>query len=737
MKRFLFFLLLAVPAILCAQTKDPESLKQILQSNAPDTAKFMACINLHNAYFVSDPAQSKAYAQKMLELAKDINNSDQDKYLSKAYIALARCERKARAYDNVIAYGMQVLHYAQKANSKPGILSTSLQLARDYLDADKPAKALPFLTQSGRLATELNDTAQTAKVKQTFGWYYYKTNQNKKAVPYYKGAIETFASLNNAQMVAECKILLVESLLLLGQTAEIPELLFGALETYKKRNSLSRQAYAHGLLGKSYLMNGNADKGLENYLEAKRLFDVSNNDVEGAMAIIDIARSYLAKNDYAACETHAKEAETILTKMDYGYGIIAVKTLWGQYYSEKGNYALAETYFSDAHKMALAQSFADLKLDNEKYWAAHRYRQKNYKGGDSLLYSYAQTTAATKEPEVIANELKTIIGKNKNLDSNTTKILALLYTPGGVDALKKSLGKKGITDFARVDSVLMLNSFSNATAAYDSSRMIAYNQQLLDLETQYKTRQISDSLQLEKQAAVIMKDNLKTRTIILSASVLLLLLVSAGMWLQYKNRKRAEQDRQKIELLQNEIHHRVKNNLAVISRLVEVAGKNSVDNVPLSALKTRIKSIELLHKHLYSGEAGVGKIPLQSYFEDLCIAIAGTYESLKNIRINVNAPVEVDSHIAERLGLILNELVTNSYKYAFSGDTSGSIAINANRQDENTVQLSVADDGAGFESSKAKSSYGMKLIKGLSHELNGTFRFLNTGGTRFVLELPA
>lgn len=81
--------------------------------------------------------------------------------------------------------------------------------------------------------------------------------------------------------------------------------------------------------------------------------------------------------------------------------------------------------------------------------------------------------------------------------------------------------------------------------------------------------------------------------------------------------------------------------------------------------------------------------------------------------------------------------VTNCYKYAFEGMESGYIHISAQIKSGKALEIIVQDNGVGFEVEKIKTSYGMKLIRGLSNELNGRFSFDNIGGTRFTLELPA
>lgn len=368
-------------------------------------------------------------------------------------------------------------------------------------------------------------------------------------------------------MTAECKILLVQSLLPIGRTNDIPDLLFSALEFYKKNASQARQAYCYGLLGQSYLTTGNTIKGIENYLEAKHLYNISNNKVEEALATIDLARAHLASNDFKKAESFAKEAEAALTEMKYDYGLIMIKTFWGELYSKKNNYSLAEQYFNQADKQAKELNFPDLQSDNQRYWTQQRYRQKNYKAGDSLMISYAQEVARQKDPAIIQNELKILLSKNKNIDSDKRKLVTMLYTPQQNDELQKSLKGKSLSSVVSMDNLLTVNPFSLAPATYDSNVNIAYNRQLLDVETKYKTRLVSDSLHREQQNAIIAKQKIRANNIVIFSVAAINVLLLAGFALQYRNRKRAEKDRQHIQMLQNEIHHRVKNNLGVIQRL--------------------------------------------------------------------------------------------------------------------------------------------------------------------------
>lgn len=715
-----------------AQTDSEASLLDKLKNIASDTLKAEVYIDLHNAVFKTDLNKSQEYAKKVLELGK---RGGSLRLIQKGYIGLARCERKRRNYEAVFPFDMQSIFNAEQLNNNQNLFSACLLLVRDYLDNDKPSNALPWLNKCKQLILDIENPSYTANFYQTFGYYHYKLNQNKKAIDYYRQSLKIYQSQNDEKMIAELKYVTALSFFAMREPDSVISVLYEALPIYKKRNSIGRQADCYDYLGQCYIMNGNIDKGIKSYLNVIELFELSQDKIQEGLSYIDLARCYLLKKDSVAAEQYGKQAESLMQDMKYEQGIIATKTFWGQYYSEKGESERAETYFREADKMSVLNQLPELKIENDKYWAKHRYKTKNNKGADSLMFSYAKQLVTTHEPSTVNKELAILLKKNPGLDTGTVRILKTLYSPGGAEFLQRSLGKKGLSDISKIENVLNLNPYSLASTAYDSAIIISDNKQMIEQETKYKTRIIADSLKIEKQNIDIAKKDIKQRNIILLAFFSGLLLLTTGMLLQYKNRKRAERDKEKIELLQKEIHHRVKNNLGVIQRLVDVAGKNAVDDVPLSALKTRIKSIELLHTHLYSHEAKPGNISLQAYLEDLCLAIAATFKTEKDIKINVNASQEINSDTAEKLGLIINELVTNSYKYAFNEKNAGVINITA-QKDEKNIQIAVEDNGIGFETEKNKSKYGMKLIKGLSHELNGKYFFSNNGGTHFQLSIP-
>lgn len=180
------------------------------------------------------------------------------------------------------------------------------------------------------------------------------------------------------------------------------------------------------------------------------------------------------------------------------------------------------------------------------------------------------------------------------------------------------------------------------------------------------------------------------------------------------------------ETLLSEVHHRVKNNLAIISGLLQMQVFNTDDEQLLSKLKesqARIQSIAMVHEKLYGSES-FSEIAIDQYINDLLNMIE---ESMSDYEKQITVEKDMD-HIlmtvnkAIPCGLLLNELITNCYKHAFSGRTNGTIQISIKRRDTQ-IELKVADNGLGLPASfdlNEVSSLGMTIVRTLAKQLNGT-----------------
>jgi len=198
------------------------------------------------------------------------------------------------------------------------------------------------------------------------------------------------------------------------------------------------------------------------------------------------------------------------------------------------------------------------------------------------------------------------------------------------------------------------------------------------------------------------------------------------------------------EALLKEIHHRVKNNLQIVSSLLylqEDYMKNAKGVEILRESQNRVKSMALIHEQLY-GTTDLAKIDFGRYIQGLTANLFDAYGiDPARIRLNVEAnDIALGVDMAVPCGLIINELVSNALKHAFLVDTSGTIDIVIRTLDAGRIEIVVADDGIGLSELPAdaeKKSLGLRLIDTLTTQLDGTLAIKKENGTRFSITLNA
>lgn len=191
--------------------------------------------------------------------------------------------------------------------------------------------------------------------------------------------------------------------------------------------------------------------------------------------------------------------------------------------------------------------------------------------------------------------------------------------------------------------------------------------------------------------------------------------------------------------LLKEIHHRVKNNLQMVSSLLSLQTKNTRSKAAIAALeegKSRVKAMALIHQKLYQND-DLSVIEMQGYIESLINSVQSVYKKGgHNINITIDAEgVELDIDRAIPFGLILNELVSNSFKYAFpEGDENGKIYIHL-RKNKDKGFFEYTDNGIGLPDDiddRANSSMGVRLMNRLVNQLQSTLNIDKTSeGVRF------
>jgi PAS domain S-box-containing protein len=194
------------------------------------------------------------------------------------------------------------------------------------------------------------------------------------------------------------------------------------------------------------------------------------------------------------------------------------------------------------------------------------------------------------------------------------------------------------------------------------------------------------------------------------------------------------------EVMLQEIHHRVKNNLQIMMSLLDLQSQYVDDERYFGVLKDaehRILSMALVHEQLYQSE-NFAEIQAGQYVEELVEDLFYSFETLED---HVNLAIDVEDTAfgittAVPLGLLINELVTNSLKHAFGENRDGEIRISLKAIDENAFELQVADNGVGFPPGtdwRSSDSFGLYLVGSLVDQLHGEMDLDTTRGTEFRL----
>ncbi|KYG77570.1 hypothetical protein AWW68_02010 [Roseivirga spongicola] len=274
----------------------------------------------------------------------------------------------------------------------------------------------------------------------------------------------------------------------------------------------------------------------------------------------------------------------------------------------------------------------------------------------------------------------------------------------------------------------------------------------LQLSYEFQKQQIADSLKNEERLNLLKvsyeyEASIEKRSrIILIISMLAVAIIAVLIFTNYKKQKRlagllqirtnevTDELKQK-ELLLTEIHHRVKNNFQILSSLLELQAKGTTDPNTKSLIsegKSRVKSMALIHNQLYNTDSL--KVSVLSYLQNLFAEIQRSFENISSdAKFAIDSDIEIDVDTMVPLGLIANELITNSFKYASANGLQLTISLS---RMEDSLLLTVKDNGPGipdgFDIQRAKST-GLWLVSRLALQIHGRYEYAYDAGAVFKI----
>lgn len=539
-----------------------------------------------------------------------------------------------------------------------------------------------------------------------------------------------------------------------------------SLDYFKQTNDQAQIAKAHDRVAKALVDNGRYKEAEQHFFEEVRLYEVLGLPLKLGSAYASLNYLYRETKDYEQALIYGERSLALFEANLEEEGDL-VEPLLGLIYTypEVGKPELALEKAQQVVEMTAREHPEEysIQLANVRVWRGEVYvALKEYdKALEDFYYSWEAVKSIHKKEED-ANGWKGYIGNVLRLQGKYAEAIPFIK-----DCLFHHL-ERNIQAWELVENNrFWLAECYEKTNQPDSallylrraqaSRNERLSGELEAVKNELRIKYDSDQKEatISSQQATIQQQAriqyLSFGTAGLSLSLLAVILLA------YRNNRKKnrlltglnqdladtnvqlDQRNHQNELLLKEIHHRVKNNLDIVSSLLELQSSQTEDEVAQSAMKesqARVRSMGILHQKLFQGNNLVA-IEMKDYFENLSGHLLDAFDATDKVEIDYQMePLELDVDTALPIGLIVNEMITNVLKYAFPNGV-GRIMLSLKPLDERRLQLSIEDNGIGKQSVRSAkgSGFGTQLVYLLTRQLDGTIHEYSGQGTKVSFQL--
>lgn len=554
-----------------------------------------------------------------------------------------------------------------------------------------------------------------------------------------------------------------------------------ALLEAQKQKDTSNIFYAYKYMGDGYEHHQKLDSTLLMYANCKKYIP-KNNYARQAFLLCDMAYTYDLLNDYEKSTQLTLIAEKLAEKSGNKTQIGGIAVSIAEGYSNLKMNKQAEYYFKKSIRIGEASNLYNLLDQAYRFYGIHLLKNKrldlafkNFKLGykcavinnDSIsmayswryLSEYYWNKKQVDSSFILAKKAEKIWenrAENRDLSDICLQQGSYYLELGKLDEAEKNLKKA--EKYVLEDLYFNEKLYSNIADLYFKKKnlRLAYEylskskkciEQINQNENKSRVTSLRLKFETDKKEALIQKalkektiatENTRKKTELIEAistflifSIISLSVIVFSYLKIKKSNKLLKKSNESLErlahqkrILLKEIHHRVKNNLTTLKSLLFLQARSTNNEETKSSLEecqNRIESMALIHQNLYD-EGESDKVNFNKFIEELFESISQSYTSNdKEIEIeHVKNDITINVSLAIPLGIILNELVTNSFKYAFLNVESGKINLNI-AQKNNGLIISYYDNGIGLSKDfdAEHDGFGFKLIKILTQQING------------------
>jgi len=521
-------------------------------------------------------------------------------------------------------------------------------------------------------------------------------------------------------------------------------------EQADRLGNVFHKAKGENFIGMCYSVKGEHAEALTHYMRALDGFQRAGDRWYTAMSHNNIGSVHLTQKRLNDARTRFQEAFD---------GFTAVKdTAWmANTANNLANVFRAEGLLDSAYTYYARAADALERIGDREHAASARYNQGNVRldqdrSADalSLLMRAEELLTGVEDDQtwsMIHVEKGAALARLKRFDEAEQEMrTALRMAAQGGFKKERADAHENLSDLfermGRADSALVhLKSFrqwSDSVFTDENNALIA------DLQERYESGR-KDALIAENRSQLERRE--WTIKAIAAASVLLL-LVALFAFRAYRVKRKGEAELGKKnaiieaqleekELLVREIHHRVKNNLQMVSSLLSIQGRGITDEKAKEAVndsRLRVKSMALIHQDLYR-EGDLTGVRMKEYVEKLVTGLVSSYAMSERVRVLLAVEdLSLDVDTAVPIGLVLNELVTNALKYAWPDERPGALRVSMSRIEE-TLEFVVADDGVGTAAgaSITEGGFGLNMVKTFAAKLKAEHAISHQNGTHVHL----
>ena len=654
---------------------------------------------------------TKQYADSAIKYSVKHNNLLQK---ANGYINLGDYHYYTSSFDSSIYFYKLSIPIYQKLNNSENLASAYSNIGAVYYSKGSYNKAIKSFNKSAKYQKLIKNNKELAIILNNIATVYYITDKYSKAIDFYGQSLQLKKESKDNISIAKGLNNIANVYGIIGDYKKSINLYFNAIKYCDKSNDKILKATTLNNIAGVYKDWKQYDKALELY---NRAFIEKNaiNDIDGKANILNnIGIVYKLNKDFDKAEKNFIESKEIFEQIGNKKRLAIVNSNLGSIKEQKND-------FKTAIELYLHSTKINKEINIPKNLALDYL---------SLSRVYLKIKDISKS-EVYINKCNHL---SNTLELNSIKVE--LYKLWSELYMKKGNYKKS------------LEYYISYSAIKDSIFTTEKHKILNEINTKYETEKKNQEIGLlhskNKNQILEIRTKRQERNLWIGISILAIIFASISVYFFINKKKLSEKLAKTLgekDVLLREIHHRVKNNLQIISSLLNMQSRFLDDDKSkeiVAESQNRIKSMSLIHQKLYQEENLTG-IETRNYFTELIDSLCLSY-GIDNTIVKMEIDIEnllLDVDTAIPLGLILNEIISNAFKYGVDTET-GVFRFSFKKISDTELLIKVKDNGTGipknFDIKKSKS-YGMKLIQSLSKKLKAETEFINNNGLEITMKI--